>query len=70
MADTFKVGDIVTLKSGGPDMTVLSVFTHAGKEMAKCAWFEGTDQHEAGFPVDVLRVPEPPSFSGPPVGSR
>ena len=62
MPNTFEVGDVVKLKSGGPHMTVTSVFTHSGKAMAKCVWLEGTDQHEAGFLADALTVAEPPTL--------
>jgi uncharacterized protein YodC (DUF2158 family) len=47
MADDFNVGDVVMLKSGGPAMTIeeigeYSAFGVAGRNQAKCVWFEGT----------------------------
>ncbi|HWE86636.1 MAG TPA: DUF2158 domain-containing protein [Terracidiphilus sp.] len=39
MADQFKVGDIVQLKSGGPPMTVKSVEVLNGECL--CEWFGG-----------------------------
>ena len=62
MPNTFEVGDVVKLKSGGKHMTVTSVFTHSGKAMAKCVWLEGTDQHEVGFLADALTVAELPTL--------
>jgi uncharacterized protein YodC (DUF2158 family) len=36
----FNVGDIVTLKSGGPKMTVRTVpYEDAGVTKVKCVWF-------------------------------
>lgn len=37
--DRFKVGDIVKLKSGGPEMTVQSI--HEGSNNYRCQWFAG-----------------------------
>jgi len=56
MADNFKAGDVVQLKSGGPEMTV----TMAGKDSYDaptvwCAWFEGTIQKNATFPPEALK---------------
>ena len=52
MADVFKDGDLVELKSGGPKMT------YGGKAMygdALCYWFEGTKRQCEKFPYAVLR---------------
>lgn len=49
----FVVGDVVQLKSGGPNMTVTTV---EGKEIF-CEWFSG-DSNEVKryvFPPDALR---------------
>lgn len=45
MSEKFKVGDVVRLKSGGPDMTVTSVdpvdYVHSvRKDLASCSWFD------------------------------
>lgn len=53
---SFKVGDVVVLKSGGPDMTVAAV---VGDE-AKCVWFEKGKKCEETFPLVMLREPYPP----------
>jgi len=39
---SFKVGDTVSLKSGGPDMTITRIGTAGGEPMIWCVWFEGT----------------------------
>ena len=45
------VGDVVTLKSGGPTMTVRAIL---GEE-AECEWFDGAEPRERNFKVAVLR---------------
>jgi uncharacterized protein YodC (DUF2158 family) len=40
----FNVGDVVRLKSGGPEMTIEGIGKHglgAVHDNAKCVWFEG-----------------------------
>lgn len=44
------VGDVVHLKSGGPDMTVESI---EGGE-ADCVWFDGAKQIRSTFEVSSL----------------
>jgi uncharacterized protein YodC (DUF2158 family) len=61
MADNLKAGDVVQLKSGGPEMTV----TQAGKDStgALTVWcscfdgrrFEGKIQKGATFPPEALK---------------
>ena len=52
--DDIKPGDIVELKSGGPNMTVGSV---NDKEICECVWFIGQPfQRDTGrFPTATLR---------------
>ncbi|MCQ4277353.1 YodC family protein [Stutzerimonas degradans] len=50
---TFNVGDIVKLKSGGPDMTVQQVFDNESKTHA-CQWFAGKKLEVGRFPFDSL----------------
>ncbi|EPP4132714.1 YodC family protein [Vibrio vulnificus] len=47
---SFKTGDIVKLKSGGPDMTI------QGKGPAGywCQWFAGKKLERGQFPADSL----------------
>jgi uncharacterized protein YodC (DUF2158 family) len=55
MADEFKVGDIVQLKSGGPEMTVTVVGDHYGTPTVWCVWFVGTKQEKGDFPSGALK---------------
>lgn len=59
MVDSFKTGDVVQLKSGGPNMTVND---SAASGIVLCNWFnrEGdvwTTQH-AGFKPEQLKAVE------------
>ena len=48
----FRNGDTVTLKSGGPEMTVTAV----EGDSIRCTWFEGKKPpHEKAFPYGALR---------------
>ena len=49
--DTFKPGDTVKLKSGGPLMTVNDV---DGNDVI-CVWFEGKDINERAFKSATLK---------------
>jgi uncharacterized protein YodC (DUF2158 family) len=48
MADAFKVGDIVQLKSGGPRMTVVGDLKD--EEQVYTAWFANDKKETASFP--------------------
>lgn len=52
MADKFKIGDIVQLKSGGPKMTVTTVLD----EVVRTAWFAGSKNEEGAFPFDAIVI--------------
>ena len=56
--DEFKAGDVVVLKSGGPSMTVRSVFMHATDRVpiAECTWFLDGKPTSASFPVAMLEA--------------
>jgi uncharacterized protein YodC (DUF2158 family) len=45
MADSFKVGDVVQLKSGGPMMTVEEV----EERTVFCIWFDKTERKAGRF---------------------
>ena len=46
----FQVGDVVTLKSGGPDMTVQST----EGDHVWCQWFGGRKLERGRFPIASL----------------
>lgn len=54
----FNVGDIVKLKSGGPDMTVNEVMkdysTGRNTGNYRCQWFAGKKLDHGLFPVESL----------------
>ena len=51
----FAVGNIVKLKSGGPDMTVQVVPAPPGKYY-ECQWFAGKKLESGRFPADSLEL--------------
>ena len=57
---TFKVGDVVRLKSGGAAMTVSKLFkSPEGREMVQCTWFDKKPrEHRAAFGIDSLEAVE------------
>lgn len=60
MSQKFKVGNVVKLKSGGPDMTVTFAgpvdFGHSMREdLASCKWFDAKSSLQTGrFQDDEL----------------
>lgn len=50
MADSFNVGDVVQLKSGGPLMTV----TEVEDTTVWCVWFDKTEQKGGSFIAATL----------------
>ena len=57
--EIFKVGQIVRLKSGGPEMTVESEREWHGKYSYKCQWFAGRKLESGNFPHDSLELVKP-----------
>jgi uncharacterized protein YodC (DUF2158 family) len=56
MADEkIQAGDIVQVKSGGPQMTATSVADRYGTPTVWCSWFEGTKANEGTFPLVALK---------------
>jgi uncharacterized protein YodC (DUF2158 family) len=57
VANTFAVGDVVRLVSGGPEMAVKFVpSTH--RSTYTCQWFAGKKLEQGEFPADSLeKVP-------------
>ena len=58
MANKYKPGDIVQLKSGGPSMTVSKADTDG--EGYWCEWFKGASKERAHFEEETLKVYEAP----------
>jgi uncharacterized protein YodC (DUF2158 family) len=56
MAGDIKVGDVVQLKSGRPDMTVSEVGMNNAVMKGWCVWFEGSDNKKGVFPITSLRL--------------
>jgi uncharacterized protein YodC (DUF2158 family) len=55
MAEEFKKGDVVVLKSGGPRMTVSQTGEDSyGEQKVWCVWFERNTKHEDTFDPAVL----------------
>jgi uncharacterized protein YodC (DUF2158 family) len=55
MADQLKIGDVVHLRSGGPEMTVTNVGLDGFRTPTVwCVWFVGTKQQAGTFPPDSL----------------
>jgi uncharacterized protein YodC (DUF2158 family) len=49
MADDFKAGDTVEMKSGGPTMTIDSIgkqFQSSGTDGAWCSWFDEKNKRQ------------------------
>lgn len=56
----FEEGDLVELKSGGPVMTVESVYVEAVTEapQARVSWFDGKEKKSDTFSPDALEPVE------------
>lgn len=57
MSNEFKSGDIVVLKSGGPEMTV-KTFTHS-QQAYLCQWFAGKKLEQGNFKSESLSPSNP-----------
>ena len=51
----FAVGDIVKLKSGGPEMTVQTL-PDSPIKYYKCQWFAGKKLESGNFPADSIEL--------------
>ena len=51
MRTKFTTGDVVTLKSGSPDMTIVSASDHG----LTCIWFIGKRRFRETFPPEALQ---------------
>ena len=52
--NAFKAGDVVCLKSGGPDMTVERFEASGTDANIVCVWFVDKSLYRASFPVSAL----------------
>lgn len=52
---SFNVGEIVKLKSGGPEMTVRNLIDDKSKNYA-CQWFAGKKLESGVFPFESLEL--------------
>jgi uncharacterized protein YodC (DUF2158 family) len=49
---TFAVGDVVQLKSGGPQMTISKI--DGDNSTYKCCWFNGKKVEWASLPLETM----------------
>jgi len=56
MSNSYKIGQVVKLKSGGPEMTVRGYFDH--QSGYQCQWFAGKKLEQGYFPEDSLELVE------------
>ena len=59
MPDSFKIGDLVVLKSAGPKMTVTHTEGGHSGIIITTAWFAGSKSEGGRFPVDALVIAPP-----------
>lgn len=57
MAD-LKIGDVVTLKSGGPSMTIEDIGEYRYVTKALCTWFDGNKKISDTFKLEALELDE------------
>ena len=62
MANEFKVGDVVMLKSGGPPMTASGLEEVAGESMVFAQWFDGNSLNSTDFSAEALVLWDGPIF--------
>lgn len=51
----WREGDVVTLKSGGPSMTI-SGFHDSSNDSVQCMWFAGNDRKVDWFHPNTLKL--------------
>lgn len=54
--NSFKLGDVVQLKSGGPKMTIISVPESVAYNQYGCSWFGGKKHERGHFPPEALEL--------------
>lgn len=59
MSAKFAVGEVVRLKSGGPEMTVCNVLEDIDDDRVRCQWFAGNKLQDGWFnPESLVKVGE------------
>lgn len=58
MAQDLKIGDVVTLKSGGPKMTIEDLNEYSTGYKASCSWFNGSKRENELFAPEALKLAE------------
>jgi uncharacterized protein YodC (DUF2158 family) len=54
--EEFKIGDVVELRSGGPEMTVIG---EQAPNLIMCTWFDKNDESRSqAFPKEALEMAE------------
>ncbi len=55
-ATELKIGDVVQLKSGSPQMTIVEIIEEEDKFLARCEWFAEGNFYEKEFVIDALII--------------
>jgi uncharacterized protein YodC (DUF2158 family) len=58
MTEEIRAGDVVQIKSGGPDMTVVRIETINGEICAICGWMLRGKSQVGTFPLHILKHKE------------
>jgi hypothetical protein len=56
LGNKFEVGQVVKLKSGGPDMTIQDFCTKEFSGKYRCQWFAGKKLENGVFPEQSLEL--------------
>jgi uncharacterized protein YodC (DUF2158 family) len=64
----FKIGDVVRLKSGGPDMVIQEIDEVNGT--AVCRWFDGKKDKREEFVLETLELAKPKAMGVVALSSR
>lgn len=56
LENKFEVGQVVKLKSGGPDMTIQNFSTEKFSGNYRCQWFAGKKLENGVFPEQSLEL--------------
>jgi uncharacterized protein YodC (DUF2158 family) len=72
---SFKIGDVVKLKSGGPEMTVIGISTGPNRsDVFNCSWIDPDHHEQKGtFPAEALvlaNAEKPQTRISPPPTAR